>query len=287
LQNSENLDEKKTVAWISSGRFNSARDSNANSAAYSASGNLTSAGLKTTRDDFQILGGVFTSNSDASRKTYVGKDQIDTNGLVLGLGKNQQTSVGKIYTFAQIGAGFYDFNSSRSVLVNGFGQASQGLGTGDFQYLNFGAAYKIPTNLTGEFALNSSLGAQKTNRGNWSETGLSAGNLAVSKSSSSLLNFDLGASYKNDLKFLPKGAFYKAEITAQKSNIYSGKNATVTDGSFNYNLSPKYSQNVMLGLSGYFSVPLNLSTSLVAKVDRRQNGDFKETSGNLGFRYSF
>ena len=125
--------------------------------------------MKTTREDFQILGGVFTSNSDASRKTYVGKDQIDTNGLVLGLGKNQQNSVGKIYTFAQIGAGFYDFNSSRSVLVNGFGQTSQGLGTGDFQYLNFGAAYKIPTNLTGEFALNSSLGAQKTNRGNWSE----------------------------------------------------------------------------------------------------------------------
>ncbi len=43
----------------------------------------------------------------------------------------------------------------------------------------------------------------------------------------------------------------------------------------------------MLGLSGYLPAHLNMATNLVSKIDRRQNGDFKETLGNLGFKYSF
>lgn len=290
LRNSQYSDSKKTTAWVSGGSFGSYMASNANSAAYSTNGYLNSAGLITHHEDFQLVGGVFNSQADVKRFTYIGKDDIDTSGFALGVGKNFENPFGKLYAFTQFGAGFYNFNTSRNVNVNGAYQAGTGSGKGGFQYLGIGVEQKFETCSKGEVGIFTSATLQKTQHGGWREAGLSSGNLDISRSSANTLNLELGTSYKDNLPrllHLPKDSFYKLELTGYKSDLYSKKDAAVTQGSTTYSLSPTYNQRFTLGASALFSTPVSQNSTITARFDKRQNGAFRESIATVGYLYGF
>ncbi len=287
LRNSKYSDHKKTTAWISSGGFNAYRSAIPGSAAYSTTGSVSSAGLINNYGDFQLIGGIFNSNARVNRYIYSGNDDIITNGGALGIGKNFPTKIGDFYLFSQVGGGFYNFNNNRYVNVNGAIQAAKGFGTGNFSYVNFGTSYKVPTNLNGEVGIFTSATLQKTQHGSWHESGLSAGNLDVSGSSANSVNFEIGTSYQDKLPKLPRGSFYKIELTGYKSNLYSQHSATVSQGSTSYNLYSRYAQNFLFGASGYFSIPLKEDVSVNLQIDKRQNGIARELVGTLGLQYGF
>ena len=290
LRNSRYCDTKKTTAWISGGGFGAYMAANGSSSAYSSSGTVNSAGLINNYGDFQLVGGVFNSQANIKRFTYLGKDTIDTNGAAIGLGKNFTTALGNLYAFTQFGVGFYSFNTNRNVNVNGASQVGKGSGNGGFQYLNLGVAQTVATSLEGELGIFASATFQKTQHNGWHESGLSAGNLDVSRSSADTLNFEVGTSYKDDLPkllHLPKDSFYKLELTGYKSELYSKKNATVTESTTSYSLSPTYNQKFTLGTSAYFAVPLSQSSTVTTRFDKRQNGTFRESVATLGYLYGF
>ncbi|MBP7709508.1 MAG: autotransporter domain-containing protein [Rickettsiales bacterium] len=290
LQNGQILEDQKTNAWISGGGFDTHLSSNSNTSAYSTNGSILAAGLTKNYGDHQLTAGVFNSQSSAKRFTYAGRDQIDSSGLALALGKNFNNNLGNFYAFTQFGAGFYRFDASRDVLFNSSAQSAKGSGNGNFQFVGLGANQKIKTNLSGEFAIFTSANLQKTNRNGWSESGLLEGNVAVSKSAANTLNTELGAYYKNATpKFLqlPKDSSYKLELSGYKSDLISKKNATVTEGSAKYSLGTTYNQKFTLGGSASFAVPLSEKSSVTAKLSRRQNGNFKESAALINYLYGF
>ncbi len=290
LRDSHDLDSKKTSTWVSVGSFNSTMSPHANSSGYASDGYITSAGLVNNYNNFEIVGGVFNSEARVNRFIYDGKDDIDTSGLAIGLGKNFATPFGDLYGFTQVGLGFFNFYNDRYVNVNGDNEIGKGSGSGNFQYLDIGLSHTIPVTLSGKLELFASENLQKTHHKGWHEYGLSAGNLDISDSSISTANFEIGASYKDNLaKFLhlPQGSFYKLEVTGYQSNLYSKKNALVTESTTSYSLTPTYSQKFILGSSAYFAVPFSDKSVITAKFDKRQNGDFREFIGSLGYNYNF
>lgn len=124
----------------------------------------------------------------------------------------------------------------------------------------------------------------------WKETGLSAGNLDISRSVANSLNLEIGTSYKDNLPqslLLPKKSFYKLEVTGYKSELYAKKDAAVIDGNNRYSLSPTYNQKFTLGASAFLSSPISQSSTVTARIDKRQNGSFREVVATLGYLYSF
>lgn len=292
MHNTRFDDKKKYTTWFSTDGFSGYRGAVENSAPYSTSGNVSSAGLIGNQGSFQIIGGFFNSRATIKRYVYSGQDTVDTNGAVLGVGKNTKTSIGDFYTFIQTALGVYNFDNKRNVNVNGAFQSANGNGLGNFRYVNFGGSYAIPSKNYGEFSVFSSLTLQKTQHGAWQESGLSSGNFRISRSSADTSNFEIGAAYKNNLprisKKLPKGAFYKLELTGYKSHLYSKRDAIVTGGDANgYALAPQYMESIIFGASGYFSVPLSKNIAANLRLDRRQNGMFRESVGSLGVQYGF
>ncbi len=129
---------------------------------------------------------------------------------------------------------------------------------------------------------------QKTKHDGWHESGLSIGNLDISRSSADTLNLEIGGFYKDNLpKFLPKNSFYKLELTGYKSELYSKKNATVTQGDGSYSLTPTYNQEFILGESIFFSVPISEKSTITTRFDKRQNGAFREFIATAGYLYEF
>lgn len=290
LMNSRYSDSKQFNIWASSGGFNNYMSATSSSAAYSSSAIVNSIGVVGNYDDFQVIGGIFNSNAKTKKYTYRASDEIETNGLAFGLGKNYKTAYGEFYLSSQIGAGYSSFDSERNVTVNNSAQNATVNNKGNFQYLNIGAAYKVPANLAGELSLFTSATLQKTNRNSWKENGLSDGNLSASKSVANTTNFEIGTSYKDEvspLLKLPKSSFYKAEVNAYKSQLGGKKDVTITQGNVNYNISTKYRQNFTLGGSAYLGLPITKSTLVLLKLERRQNGSFRENIGNLEVSYKF
>lgn len=290
LINARYSPSKQLSTWVSSGAFNNHMSATSSSAAYSSSAMVTSAGLVGNYDELQIVGGFFNSNAKTKKYTYRASDDIETNGLAFGLGKNYKTTYGEIYLSSQVGAGYSNFDIERNVNVNNSGQTAQASSKGDFHYLNIGAAYKIPTNLKGELSLFASTTFQKTNRDSWSEKGLSDGNVSVSKSSANTRNFEIGTSYKDEISTalkLPQGSFYKLEASGYQSQLSGKKDATVTQGNVNYGVATNYKQNFTIGGSAYLGVPITENTAILAKLERRQNGSFRENFGNLELSCKF
>lgn len=287
LRNSQYLD-KKTTAWINGGGFGSYMAANGNSAAYLTNGYLNSAGLIHNNGDLQVVVGLFNSQANVKRFTYSGKDDIDSNGFALGLGKNFHNNLGNLYAFTQVGAGFYGFDTRRNVNINGSYEVGRGSGNGGFQYLGIGGAQTIPTNLSGELGIFTSATLQKTQHDGWHEAGLSTGNLDISHSSADTLNLEFGTSYKNDLpKFLrlKKDSFYKFELTGYKSDLYSKKSAIVTDNAVRYGLNPTYNQRLTLGASAFFLIPVLENSAITSRFDRRENGISREFIATVGYVY--
>ncbi len=290
LRNAHASNNKNTAAWISGGNFSVYKSSTQDSSSYSSSGYVTSVGLVSHHEDLQLIGGVFNSKTNINRYIYAGKDNMNSNGFTFGLGKNYKTDFGNIYNIAQIGAGFYNSDTTRSANVNGASQSSKANVKGNFHYLNVGSNYKIPTNLNGELNLFASATLQQTNHGGWTETGLSAGNVSVSKSSANNMNFELGTSYKDLVAKeveLPQGSFYKLEVSGYHSSLYSKKSATVTEGSASYGLTPKYQQGFTLGGGALLSIPVAEFSSITARIDGRKNNSYRETIATLGFHQGF
>jgi len=290
LMNARYSDSKQVTTWVSTGGFSNYMSATSSSAAYSSSAIVSSAGLVGNYDDFQIVGGFFNSNARTRKYGYRASDDVETNGLAFGVGKNYKTLHGEFYLSSQIGAGYSSFDLERNVNVNNSAQNARANSKGSFQYLNIGAAYKVPANLAGEVSLFTSLTLQKTSRNSWNEKGLSDGNVSVSKSSANTTNFEIGTSYKdeiwNALK-LPQGSFYKVEATGYKSQLGGKKDATVTQGNASYNVATRYRQNFTIGGSAYLGVPINKAATILAKLERRQNGSFRENVGNLELSYKF
>lgn len=289
LRNSQYLNQKNTV-WFDSGAFNSYMGSNTNSSAYTTNGYVTSAGFISNLENLQFIGGVFNSHAKVKRFVYLGKDEIDTNGFTVGLGKNTPNFAGNLYSFIQSGVGFYDFTNSRTVNVNGSRESAHGNGTGLFEYVGIGAAQSIPLSTDKELGIFANFTLQKTSHNGWHETGLSSGNLAISRSSANTSNLEVGASYKNNLAHflkLPKGAFYKLEISGYKSELYAKHDATVQDGSAFYSLSPTYNQKFIFGSSALFSTPISQNSTIFTRLDKRQNGTMREFIATVGYTYGF
>lgn len=290
LNNHHDSGSGKTSSWISGSAFNSNSGALDNSSPFSTSGYLTSAGLVKNYEDFQIIGGLFNSQANANRFNYFGKDQIETNGFALGLGKNYPITYGSFYNSIQVGAGFYNSNNSRNVVVNDSYQSARSRGKGNFKYINFGTAYNIPTKDFGQFAISLSASLQDTSNNGFSESGLSYGNFSASKSSARTANLELGTSYKNNFaKFvgLPDKSFFKIEATAYQSNLSSKKSATISQGNASYALDSQYKQGMVFGANALVSIPVNDSTSIVAKIERRQSGSLRNNIGTFEIRYQF
>lgn len=290
MRNAQYVDNKKITAWVSSGGFNSYSANNNSSAAYSTNGYISSAGLIRNDGDSQIVFGLFNSQANVNRFIYSGKDDVDSNGMAIAFGKNFQNRLGKLRAFTQAGVGFYNFDTRRNVNVNGAYQVGRGSGRGGFQYVGIGVDQVIPTNLIGEFGVFTSATLQKTRHNGWHEAGLSAGNLDISRSSANTLNLELGTFYKNDLPklfHLPKNSFYKFELSGYQSELYSKKDATVTQGTTNYSLSPTYNQEFTIGTSVLFLTPISENSTITARFDKRQNGTFREFIATLGYLYGF
>ncbi len=290
LYSANHMEDKKISSWFSSGAVNSRMDATASSAAYSSSSWVNSAGLLTSHEGLQLVGGFFNSVSSNSRYVYSGSDRLNTNGLMAGIGKNHNTSYGEFYTSSQVGIGFYNFDSVRNAVVNGVGQSAKGSGNGSFEYLNAGVSYKVPTILKGDLNLFTSLTLQKTSRSRWSESGFSVGDVSISKSSANTASFEIGTSYQEEISNvfkLPQGSFYKVEVNGYKTELKGKKNATVSQGSASYALSPQYHQNFSIGGSGAISVPVTKSSTVSLKAERRQNASFRENLGSFNFLYKF
>lgn len=280
-------DSKKAKVWISTGKFDNGRDAVANSSKYSTDGIITTAGVIKEYGKYDLTGVVYNAKSYVKRYTYTGNNEIDTNGIALGVGKK----IGqKLYVSGQIGAGIYGNNSTRNVNVNGANQQAQSFSKGNLQYASVTGAYKIPVNMCGQFELFASARVQRTRNGSSKESGLTAGNLNFSKSSANTLNYEVGAAYsENFIKafHLPANSFYRVEVTGSKSNIFSKDDATVSMGSAKYNLGYNFEEAVLYGAGGLISVPVVKNTNFVLSANHRQNGRYHETNGNLGFEVLF
>ncbi len=131
---------------------------------------------------------------------------------------------------------------------------------------------------------------QRTVNDNSTENGLSYGNVAISKTNAETLNFEGGIFYQNEIAKilkLPNASFYRVELSAYHSHLYSSKDATVTQGNTNYSLSAKYNQGVVYGASALLSTPINDSTDLVTKIERRQNNSLRDVTGGVNLLLRF
>jgi len=286
LNDNRHLEENKTSSWVSSSAFNGSRGSLQNSTPFSTNGYLLSAGLVKSYEDFQITGTVFNSYATANRYNYFGKDQIETNGFALGLGK----SAGDFYNSIQIGAGFYNSNNSRNVDVNGSAQNARSRSHGNFKYINVGTAYNIKVKNSGQFIISLSAALQDNQNNGFNEQGLAYGNYASSKSSAKTANLQAGVSYRDEFAHalkMPQNSFFELGLTGYQSNIYNKKAATISQGNASYQLYSQYRQGLVFGASALASLPLNNATALSVKLERRQNGSLRDNIGSLELRYKF
>jgi len=291
LIEAENAPSNKTAMWISANNFNNNRQAVANSSTYSTSGVITSFGLaKNFKNDFQLVGGLFSAQSNVKRYVYSGSDSIYTNGLIFGAGKNYKTLIGEFYLSGQVGAAYYNSDNDRYVNVNGSPQRARGNSKGSFEYLTLATSYKLPLAIKSEVSLFALARAQKTRSDGWKESGLTAGNLEIGNSSANTLNFEFGTAYKNDLPkilSLPPKSFYKVGITGYKSQLYSKNNATATQGNATYILAPTYEQKIFLGASALMQIPVQKNTNFYTQIDRRQNDRFREFIVSIGAQYAW
>jgi hypothetical protein len=77
------------------------------------------------------------------------------------------------------------------------------------------------------------------------------------------------------------------ELTGYKSDLYSKKNATVTQGSASYSLAPTYTEKFTLGASVFFSTPISENSTITTRFDKRQNGNFREFIATAAYLYGF
>lgn len=286
LNDNRNLEENKTTSWVSTSAFNGSRGSIQNSSPFSTNGYLLSAGMVKSYEDFQITGSVFNSYASANRYSYFGKDEIDTNGFALGLGK----AFGDFYNSIQVGAGFYNSNNRRHVEVNGVAQTARSNSDGNFKYINAATAYNLDLKDYGKIIMSFSAALQDNQNNGFSENGLSFGNYSSSKSSAKTTNLEAGISYRNEfaraLK-LPQNSFFELGFNGYQSNIHNKKAATISQGNANYQLYSQYRQGLVFGASALASLPLNEATRVFAKLERRQNGSLRDNIGSLELNYKF
>ncbi len=282
--------KKAFNTWFSRGSFNASMGATTNSAAYSLSGNLYSAGLVFSHEGRQIFGGFFNSQSNVSRKTYLGTDAIDSNGVVFGVTKKRFNNFGKFYDFFQGGLSFYDFSNKRYVEYNGDTQTASGSGSGQFFYLNAGTVYDVPEKIDGDVNLFGSLTLQKTSHGGWQESGLESSNFSISNSSVTSANFEIGSSYKNDINFgrkFYKGGFYRFNLTLNKVQQISSQSATVSNETSSSKMKPQLVDSIIYGFGAYSSIPISNSSAINLKFDKKKSGNFNESIFELGLNYKF
>lgn len=289
LRNFQYFNQHSTF-WIDAGHFDSSMTNRGSAAGYAADGYVTSAGIVANTNDIQLVGGIFNAQADVKRYVYLGSDDINSSGFMLGAGKNISNGIGNFYAFAQGGLGIYDFNATRTVNSSGTYQAAKGSGSGLFEYAGIGAAQSIPVYHDAEIGIFTATTVQRTMQRGWRENGLTSGNLDVSDSTADTAHMEIGASYKDtpwsSLK-LPAGSFYKFEVTGYSGTLFSKDSAIVQDGGSNYSLTPTYSQKFNIGASALLFVPLNDNSTFTTRLDKRQNGNMREFIASAGYLYSF
>lgn len=278
--------DKKTNVWFSTENTDDKRKTIRQSSEFTTRGNIISAGLTHKHEDINLIAGVFNARSDINLRNFTGKNEVTTNGLSFGIGKQY----GKFHNFVQAGLNFYDSDNSRSVQVNGTWKNAQSNASGSAKYLNLGTSYDIALKSNAEINLSAIAGIQQTKSSSWNETGLSLGNASVSSSSANTAHYELTSAYKNNLpqlKYIPHGSFYKLEANLYYSDLFRAKDASVNDGISNYKISQVYQPGVMLGGRAYLFFPITKSLNTLAIIERRQNGKFSNNNYNLSMQYSF
>ena len=190
----------------------------------------------------------------------------------------------------QFGFGAYDSNNTRNVAVNGNYETARSSTKGQFHYINFGTSYNLPVTQTGQLSFSILAGLQQTSNDGFAEHDLSNGNLVMGKSSANTINTELGLGYQDQFaKFLnlPNKSFFKFELTAYQSNLYSKHDAQVNQGNASYMISSKYRQGMVFGGNTYAVLPVNEKTSILAKFSRRQNGTLRDSIFGIEARYQF
>ncbi|MBL6664535.1 MAG: autotransporter domain-containing protein [Rickettsiales bacterium] len=286
-QELQNIDfNKKFQSWINVNRFDSSRSSIATSSGYATNGYFTSVGIIKNNEDSQIFLGLINANATTSKLGFLGHDNIDSNAITLGYSKK----IRDFFNIIKVSFGSYDFDTNRNVSVNGNNQNASAAGRGDFYNLNLSSYYKIPLKLSGDLKLFSTILYQKTNHGGYSESGLDYGNVRVADSSLTNLNYEIGTTYANLLpKFINinNKSSYSLSVSMSKNNAIDSKKAVVTDGENSYELNPRISQNIMVGFGGNIRFPFDDSNEIIARIDRRQNEEFRELNSSIIWHYKF